>query len=108
MANLISISESQFESEVIKSPVPVLVDFYAVWCGPCKMMGPVLEQVADRMAGKLKIVKVDTDNNQALAIKYQISGIPCLILFSQGAEASRMVGYQSQEGLIAKLTPFIK
>jgi thioredoxin 1 len=103
MSNVIEVNEANFKEEVLESKTPVLIDFFAEWCGPCKMMSPVLDQIATKMNSKLKVVKLDTDKSQALAIEYKISGIPCLVLMKEGKEATRLVGFQSEDALISKL-----
>ena len=86
------VNAQSFDAEVLKSDVPVIVDFWAPWCGPCRMLAPVLEQVADAVDGKVKVVKVNTDEEQALAAQYGIQGIPTMILFKDGMPVSRQVG----------------
>jgi thioredoxin 1 len=90
MAN--AVSDSTFEQEVLKSTEPVLVDFFAEWCGPCKAMAPALEQVAEEMRGKLKVVKLDVDQNPAITDKYKIRAMPTLILFKNGEVAAQHTG----------------
>jgi thioredoxin 1 len=90
MAN--AVSDSTFEQEVLKSTEPVLVDFFAEWCGPCKAMAPALEQVAQEMAGKLKIVKLDVDQNPTVTGKYGIRAMPTLMLFKNGQVAAQHTG----------------
>ena len=85
------ITEGEFEAEVLKSDVPVLVDFFATWCGPCKMMAPILDQLSDEM-DNVKFVGLDVDDAERTALQYGISSIPCLILFKNGEEADRHVG----------------
>ncbi|MBR6403896.1 MAG: thioredoxin [Eubacterium sp.] len=85
------ITEDQFEAEVLKSDIPVLVDFFATWCGPCKMMAPVLEELSNEMEN-VKFASIDVDDAERIAIQYGISSIPCLILFKNGEEATRNVG----------------
>lgn len=94
------ITSENFEKEVLNSEVPVLVDFFATWCGPCKMMTPVVEELAKEMEGKAKIYKVDTDEEQELAIKYGIMSIPTFIVFKNGEVASTAVGMRNKEELI--------
>ena len=90
-----SISDSNFKEEVLdETSMPVLVDFWAPWCGPCRMVSPVVEQMEKDFAGKLKTVKINTDENSQSAVDYNITGIPCLIIFKNGKEATRLVGYR--------------
>src|SRR5215467_889709 len=86
------VSDSNFETEVLKSSEPVVVDFWAEWCGPCKMIAPALEEIANSLAGKVKIVKLNVDENPATASKYGIMSIPTLMLFKNGELASRQIG----------------
>ena len=88
---VVEIKEAQFDEEVLKSDKPVFVDFYATWCGPCKMMSPILEQLSEEKQDVL-FAKVDVDDAERLAILYGISSIPCMILFKNGEEADRVVG----------------
>jgi thioredoxin 1 len=86
------VSSESFENDVLKSDVPVLVDFWAAWCGPCKMVAPVLDEIADEMDGQVKIAKLNVDENQDIAVKFQVSSIPTFILFRDGEAADRMLG----------------
>lgn len=97
------ITTENFEKEVLNSEVPVLVDFFATWCGPCKMMSPVVEEIAKEMEGKAKVYKVDTDEEQNLAIKYGIMSIPTFIVFKNGEPVSKTVGMRDKEELIKLL-----
>lgn len=103
MSKPIHVSDADFEQNVIKSDIPVLVDFWAVWCGPCKMIAPVLEELAPTYAGKLTIAKLDVDNNPQTAAKFQIRSIPTLLIFKNGQVVDQVVGYQSKDALKARL-----
>jgi thioredoxin 1 len=101
--HIVNVSDATFESEVLQSKVPVLVDFWAAWCGPCKMIAPVLSEIADEYAGRLKVCKVDVDANPDIPSKFGIRGIPTLIVFRDGDAEATKVGALSK----AQLTDFI-
>lgn len=98
-ANIVSLSETNFAEEVLKSSVPVLVDFWAEWCGPCKMLAPVLDELAGEFDGRVKIAKVNIDDHQALATEYGIRAIPTLLLFKEGQVAEQIVGMRNKRDL---------
>lgn len=100
-------TDQNFEEEVIKSNLPVLVDFWAVWCGPCKMIAPIVEQLADELSGQVKIGKLDVDSNQETSIKYGIRGIPTLLIFKDGKVVDTIVGAVPKANILSKLQPFI-
>ncbi len=97
------VNMSNFDLEVLKSNIPVLVDFWAPWCGPCRMVAPVVEAISNEFKGKLKVVKLNTDDNPQIAAKYQIMGIPTLMFFKNGNMVDRIVGYLDQKALSAKV-----
>ena len=98
------VSDQDFDAEVLKSAQPVVVDFWAEWCGPCKMIAPALEELAGSMNGKVKIVKLNVDENPETAAKYGIMSIPTLMLFKNGEQASRQVGAQPKQKLMQWIT----
>jgi len=109
MSQALDVNRDNFEAEVLKSEIPVLVDFWAPWCAPCRMMAPILDELAIELAGKIKIVKVNTEeaNNQDLAIKYEIQSIPNMKLFKNGEIAGEFIGMRSKDSLKADLTATI-
>jgi len=106
--NLVQLTDDNFETEVIKSSAPVLVDFWAVWCGPCKMIAPELEKIADEKSSDvLKIGKVNVDECRDTAIKYGISSIPTLLLFKDGEVAKKLVGAMGKDRILDEIGEFI-
>lgn len=87
-------------SKITDSEIPVLVDFYADWCGPCKMLGPILKQVKDEMGESIKIVKIDVDKNQSIASKYQVRGVPTMLLFKKGKQLWRQSGVLQKDAIV--------
>jgi thioredoxin 1 len=108
MAEIPKLSERTFESEVLNAELPVLVDFTAVWCGPCKMLDPIVQQLANDWQGKAKIMKLDVDDNPQLAMNYQVMGVPTLMLFKNGRPVERQTGYQPKDRLEKKFQPHLK
>ena len=102
------LTDANFESEVLQAQGPVLVDFWATWCGPCRMLAPVVEELANDYAGRVKVCKLDVDQGMNTAGKYQISSVPTLIAFKNGQIAFQAVGLQSKEALAAKLDDLLK
>jgi|SRR5215468_2297326 len=100
--NVKDVTDTSFEAEVLKSKQPVLVDFWAEWCAPCRMMTPTIESLSTNFAGRAKIVKLNVDDNPSVTQRYGIKGIPTLILFKDGKEAERVVG-ATNEGGVARL-----
>ena len=107
MAKPVEVTDETFEDVVLKADVPTVVDFWAVWCGPCKMIAPVLEEIALEYEGKLQVTKLDVDHNQASAMRYGVMSIPTLILFKNGHPAERIIGFMPKEKLLAKLKPHL-
>src|SRR5882762_6586211 len=101
--NIVNLTDSNFDQEVLKSPTPVLVDFWAEWCGPCKMVAPILDELASEYDGKVKIGKVNIDDFQGLATEYGIRAIPTLLLFKDGQVADQIVGLRSKRDFKSKL-----
>jgi thioredoxin 1 len=103
MKLIVELNETNFEAEVLKSGQPVLVDFWAEWCGPCKMLAPVLEEIATEQAGRVKVAKVNVDENPGLAAQYQIQSIPTLLYFAGGEVRDKSVGVQGRKAISLKL-----
>ncbi len=101
--NIVTLTSANFETEVVKSTKPVLVDFWAEWCGPCKMVAPILDELAGEYEGKVTIGKVNIDDHQSLAIQYRINSIPTLLFFKNGEIVDQVVGLKSKKDFKAKL-----
>ncbi len=96
----IDITENEFSTEVLQETIPTAVDFWAPWCGPCRMVSPILEQIAKENPGKIKIVKINSDENQNISAQYSIQGIPTIILFRDGREIDRLIGVAPKENIL--------
>ncbi|QCE34422.1 thioredoxin [Acetobacteraceae bacterium] len=107
-ANLLNVSDAAFEKHVLKSEIPVLVDFWAEWCGPCKMLSPVLEEIAKEFEGKLKIAKINIENELETPTKYAVRSIPTLLLFKNGEIVERQVGALGKSQLSALIKPHLE
>ncbi|HEU4863254.1 MAG TPA: thioredoxin [Candidatus Limnocylindria bacterium] len=103
----ITVDEGSFETEVLNAEKPVLVDFWAPWCGPCRLVSPVVESLGEKHGDKIAVAKVNTDENQQLAMRYSIFSIPTLIVFQNGREAARLVGYMPEQVMEERLRPFL-
>ena len=103
MSNIIELNEKNFEKEVINSNVPVLVDFWAEWCGPCKALAPILNEIALEAGNKLKIAKINVDDSPALATQSNVMNIPTMILYKGGEEVERLVGFMSKTKILDKI-----
>ena len=103
----ITVDDATFEAEVLNSEKPILVDFWAPWCGPCRLVSPVVEAIGEAYPAKIATAKVNTDENQQLAMRYSIFSIPTLIVFRDGREAARLVGYMPQAAMEERLREFL-
>ena len=102
-ADIIEVTDANFQSEVLDSDVPVIVDFWAAWCGPCRMVGPIVEEIARDQAGKVKVMKLNVDENRETATKYSIMSIPTILLFDKGAVSKQVVGAMPKSALVQEL-----
>ncbi len=100
---MLELTKDTFEKDVLKNKLPVLVDFWAPWCGPCRIVSPTLEKLSNEYASKLKFAKLNVDDNQELAAQFDVRGIPCMIIFSKGREAGRVIGAYGETELRKKI-----
>ena len=103
MSNIVEVSEETYEQEVLNTDIPVLIDFSAEWCSPCKMLAPIFDNLSNKYVGKVKFIKLDIDSNRTISSKLEIMGVPTIILFKNGKELERIVGLQPEENFIAML-----
>ena len=108
MAKPSVVTDMTFDGEVLKSNVPVLVDFWAIWCGPCRMIAPIVDDIASEYDGKIRVMKLDVDENQTTAMNYGVMGIPTLILFKDVKAVERITGYMPKERLLSRLLPHLE
>ncbi len=104
---MIDLDQSNFQKEVLDSKVPVLVDFWAPWCGPCKMVGPVIEEIASQYSGKIEVGKINVDDNQQLASEYGVMSIPTICLFKDGNPAFKLVGFRPKKEIAGEIDKYL-
>jgi thioredoxin 1 len=107
MSSVPQVNDTNFDAEVLKSGVPVLVDFYATWCGPCKQLAPIVDQLAKEYTGKLKVVKLDIDEAPAIASSHGIMAVPTIILFKGGSEKAKLTGFRPKPALEAEIKKLV-
>jgi thioredoxin 2 len=106
-SDVLEVSEARFDEQVLSSPLPVLLDVWAVWCAPCRGMAPIIEELASSLSGRLRVAKLDVDQNPAAAARLRIQGIPTLILFKEGREVTRMIGARGRGDILAALADVV-
>ena len=102
-ADVVDVTDANFQTEVLESDIPVIVDFWAAWCGPCRMVGPIVEEIAKDQGGRVKVAKLNVDENRETATKYSIMSIPTILLFENGALAKQVVGAMPKAALVQEL-----
>ena len=107
MSNAIDITDATFENEVLKSDSITVVDFWAPWCGPCRKMGPVLDEIAEDFGGKVRVVKINTDENLKTAKEYQISGLPSIVIFKNGEAKETLVGLMPKSAIVSNIEKYL-
>ncbi len=107
MSNAIDITDSTFESEVLKNDSITVVDFWAPWCGPCRKMGPVLDEIAGEFEGKIRVAKINTDENLKTAKEYQISGLPSIVIFKNGEAKETLVGLMPKSAIVSNIEKYL-
>lgn len=107
MVRPVHVTDSTFDAEVLKSDIPVLTDFWAEWCGPCKMIAPVLEQIAEEYQGRIKVTKIDVDESNRMAMQLGVQSIPTLVLFKNGQAVERLVGAMPKDRLLSRILPHL-
>lgn len=107
MSNVLELTDTNFEQEVLHSEVPVVVDFWATWCGPCRKLGPVMDEISTNYEGKVKFAKVNTEDNLEYAKKYSISGLPTLLIFKNGEPVERMAGLMPKSTIVSNIEKYI-
>jgi thioredoxin 1 len=108
MADISKTNDATFQKDVLDSSLPVLVDFTATWCGPCKQLDPIIQQLARDWNGKMQVFKLDVDENPGITIQFQVMGVPTVVLFVKGKPVERFSGYQPKDRIISKLSPHLR
>jgi thioredoxin 1 len=108
MADITKTTEATFQKDVLNSSLPVLVDFTAAWCGPCKQLEPIIQQLAQDWDGKIQVFRLDVDENPNLTMQFEVMGVPTVMLFMKGKPVERFSGYQPKERILSKLSPHLR